>query len=228
MAAVSGDQVLQSNLNTGNVYLAAAKVMFNLPPHLEKCECQGPCVTPTTHLKSSVYKQQKVLQLASQYGAGTPQVHSQRLQGDRNANYADTRRLHGEWMRMYEATVTYWSEEMKRVQATGYSESRIMHRRRVYPAEPPITEAVNYPVQTTAADVMNKILIELDARLSADLPTALITMQQHDDIGAEVDENQAFYACRIFDEVVGQPAWIEGREYDLPVTVKCGVRWSQV
>jgi DNA polymerase-1 len=224
--AVSGDEFLGTALRSGNVYVHAAKEMFGLPKHLVKCECQGLCVDPTNHLKKSAYKGQKVIELAAQYGAGTPQVYSKALEEDRAAKYAQIKMQHERWKVLRKGTLAYWDAEMDRMSKCGYSASRIMDRRRVYPAPPPITEVVNYPIQATATDVMNICLPEVARRLHDVDPTALLMFQQYDAIDIECNEDACFAVAALMTECMERPFEIEGHSYTFKVDVKVGVRWS--
>lgn len=225
MAAVAGDEVLARGLAIGDVYTHGAKQMFGLPAHLVKCECSGRCVAPTQHLKDSVRKAQKILHLASQYAAGTTQIYTEFLKTDRTKTWTQVRVLHDGWKRTYEGTVAYWEREYARAIALGYSESRILGRRRVYPAEPKINEVVNFPVQATAAEIANLALIELDARLPGD---SAVIWQQHDAIGVECPEDVQEARRALMQECMTRPRIIEGIEYAFPVDCKVGTRWSSL
>jgi hypothetical protein len=164
----------------------------------------------------------------SQYAAGTAQVYSQYLAQDRTGKYARVKMFHEGWKKTYAGTVKYWEDEMTRVSLCGYSASCIMDRRRVYPAPPTINECANYPVQSTAADVANLTIIELEKRLAVEFPTALLIMQLHDALDVECDEDDVFGVCALMDEVMETPRKINGVSYVFPTEVKVGVRWSEV
>lgn len=129
-------------------------------------------------------------------------------------------------LKRYHGTVEYWKDEHARVQNCGYSESRIMGRRRTYPREPPITETANYPIQSTASDVANLAMIELDKQLTKYMPKANIVVQLHDAIDLEVPEKLADRAAEIMREAMEQPFTIGGQKFTFPVEIKQGVSWD--
>jgi DNA polymerase-1 len=100
--------------------------------------------------------------------------------------------------------VRYWQEEMALVQEKGYSESRLLGRRRSYPMPPELSETVNYPIQATAADMMNTEILTLDERLRADCPSAHIILQLHDAVDVECPEADVPKVERIMDEVMNR------------------------
>ena len=51
--------------------------------------------------------------------------------------------------------------------------------------------ALNAPIQGSAADIIKKAMIELDAQLEADDPDTLMLLQVHDELVIETDEDRA-------------------------------------
>lgn len=220
MYAVSGDEALGDALRSGDVYTYEAKKSFALPDHLVKCECDGDCKEPDNHLKSSARKSQKIVSLASQYAASTPQVYSQYLAEDRTVTWQRVKQQHEAWKRVRRGTVEYWSREWDRVMATGYSESRIMRRRVTYAAPPTLNRVVNYPIQSTAADVANLAGIDLDNALHKYAKRAKLNAQQHDAFTIECPEDDALGVAAIVEECMAQEREIEGVMHKFPVDVR--------
>jgi DNA polymerase-1 len=128
--------------------------------------------------------------------------------------------------------VSYWAEEQDRVwgkeESTGYSESRILHRRRVYPSRPDITEVANYPIQSTASDIANLAMIELDRRLKKFVPEARILTQLHDAFDVECPYRDQRVVKDIMKECMEAEYEINGRKRSFPVDFKIADRWSDV
>ena len=188
MQAVAADMMLLDAINSGDLYSAEARTYFNIPPE-EK-------------VKKDARQSAKIIRLGRQYGAGVKTVYAQALRMDRTFTLSRTQLLVAAFDKRYYRTVQYWHEEMERVRSCGYSESRLMGRRRTYPRPPELSETVNYPIQATAADMMNLELIALDERLRADCPSAHIIIQLHDAIDVECPEEDVPLVERIIDEVM--------------------------
>ena len=188
MQAVAADMMLLDAINSGDLYSAEARTYFNIPAG-EK-------------VKKDARQSAKIIRLGRQYGAGVKTVYAQALRMDRTFTLSRTQLLVAAFDKRYYRTVQYWHEEMERVRSCGYSESRLMGRRRTYPRPPELSETVNYPIQATAADMMNLELIALDERLRADCPSAHIIIQLHDAIDVECPEEDVPLVERIIDEVM--------------------------
>ncbi len=230
MAAVAEDNVLQTALDTGDVYTEDAKAIFNLPTTIVRCKCKSKaCAEPLLHLKNSARQTSKIGHLAFQYGAGLQTFHVQLLEENRKQSYTASRLVWEALRARYHRTVSYWSEEEVRVKATGYSESRIMGRRRVYPKLPPITDIANYPIQSTASDISNLALIELEERLLAEFgDRAVVVIYLYDAFDVETDIELVTRVRKVMAEVMTKPVMINGQSISFPVEFKDGELWSDV
>lgn len=218
MEAVSGDQQLAKNLATGDVYTEDAKMIFGLPATLTRKE-----------IKKAARDQGKVGHLGFQYEASTGTLFGQFLFLDRNIRYKQVQFIHDQLKKIYAGTVEYWGRERERVLAETYSETRLMQRRRYYPAEPAGTETSNYPIQGTAADIMNIEIINLWHALKKHVPSAKLLCQLHDAVDIEVEERHAGVVERILMDTMSAPEYeIEGRKRSFPLEVKRGKFWSEV
>lgn len=222
MAAVTGDRALVEALESGDVYASDA---INLFP-----QCQG----MSTHKKDANYvgtlafKQRqasKQVHLAFQYAAGTSAVYAQVLAEDFDAKYSHVAAIHEAMKKRYCGTVAYWFDEQKRVLDDGYSESRILQRRRAYPAEPPITEIANYPIQSTASDVMNLMVLRLRKRLRKAVNSSRLVGQLHDAVDVECKEELQTKVSAVLKEEMERPVSIGGREYVFPTEIKVSRSW---
>ncbi len=214
MCAVAHDEVLRLRLESGDVYTADARAWFRVPEGQE--------------LKKASRKQAKVIHLASQYGAGVKTVYLQVLKEDRSISFNACKLLNQEFMNSYHRTVSYWDEELERIAATGYSESRILHRRKVFPKMPERSQAVNFPIQSTAADIANLWYLEVDKRLQKELPSAFPVHQFHDAGDIECDEDDADKVKNIMMECAAQEHNIEGKMYAFPMEIKVSSNWADL
>lgn len=207
MACVANDRTLQSLIKSGaDLYEAEARRYFKIPDG--------------TPVKKALRQGAKIVRLARQYGAMENAVYSQAIASDRTMTISRTRALMNLFDTTYCDTVQYWKDETVRVAKTGYSEDRLHGRRRVYPRMPDPAEIANWPVQATAAAIMNEELIELDARLTNEWPDAFIEGQQHDALDIDCDEDDIEPVCKIVKEVTDRTRVINGIEFHFGIDLK--------
>lgn len=216
MAVIAADEVLAEALK-GDVYTEEAKEYFSLPEDTTK-----------KTIKKESRQAAKIIRLARQYGAGKKSVFQQAIKQDRKFTWEQCLNLMNAFDRRYHRTVAYWGEEHARVLSCGYSNSRILDRRRVYPSEPDRPETANYPIQGTAADIKNLALIELDKRLKKHVPSAKIVIDLHDAIYTECRKKDAKTVQRIKEDCMTAPHVIDGLQRVFPVTVGIADRWNEV
>ena len=84
--------------------------------------------------------------------------------------------------------------------------------------------AINTPVQGSAADLIKKAMLAVDARLRAEFPWQLMLLQVHDELLLEVDEDQVeAVGAMVRDEMIG------AIELSVPLVVDVGVgaNWDE-
>lgn len=215
MRAISKDDVLGEALATGDVYTADAIDFFGLPPDTTKKTC-----------KKEARKSAKIIHLGKQYGAGKKKVFQIALKQDRTMKWALASKLCDAFERRYQGTVAYWEREQARVEACGYSETRIMGRRRYYPRVPERTDTSNYPVQGTAADIKNIAMIELDRALTKHVPGASLIIDLHDALYVDAPKRRAGEVQRILEDTMQKTYEIDGDRYNFKVEAEAQERWS--
>lgn len=217
MHAVSGDDVLGNALSTGDVYSSDARDIFGFPADFN-----------VKKLKPAARKQAKIVHLGFQYGAGDAALFKQALEQDRSLSFKAVALIRKAMMKRYTGTVQYWRREHEQVLGCGYSESRILNRRRTYPAPPPPTETANYPIQSTASDIANLAMIELNRQLKKYVPEAHILVQLHDAFDVEVPHRHEGEVRRIMQETMEAPLIIAGKQFTFPVEIKSAECWGDV
>lgn len=213
MAAVAEDDVLTRALSTGDVYAFNALEWFGsqLPP--------GTTVEDIVEKHKGLRRATKIGHLSRQYGAGLATCHANALKSDRTFTFSRVRELIRRWDATYARTVAYWSEEMARVQAAGYSEGRILGGRRYYPQPPELTDVSNYPIQRTAGEMMNLELLELHSRLRSAKLKAEVVVQLHDAFDVECPEREVDTVKAIMEEVMDRSWEIGGVSHPFPVKI---------
>jgi DNA polymerase-1 len=84
--------------------------------------------------------------------------------------------------------------------------------------------AINTPVQGSAADLIKKAMLAVDARLQAEFPDQLLLLQVHDELLLEVDEDRAEEAGEMVREEM-----VSAIELSVPLVVDLGTgkNWEQ-
>jgi DNA polymerase I-like protein with 3'-5' exonuclease and polymerase domains len=220
MACVAADEVLQNIIRSGkDLYEEEARIYFKIPADQK--------------VKKPLRQGAKIGRLARQYGAQEKTCYSQGIAADRTMTISRMRAIIALFDATYWRTVKYWGEETNRVHAAGYSESRLLGRRRVYPRMPDLAEIANWPVQATASDIMNQEFIELDGRLEAEWPSAFIVDQLHDAVDVECDEEDVPRVQSIVSEVMDRNWVVNGVDFNFGIDVKVaysskGDTWASV
>jgi DNA polymerase-1 len=199
------------------VYTEDAKEFFGLPAHLTK-----------ETIKKDARKSSKIIHLGRQYGAGKKTTFGIALRQDRSLKWNVCSALCDAFDKRYARTVEWWDEEMERVMKTGYSETRIMNRRRSYPRPPANTDTSNYPIQGTAADVKNLALIALDAALTKYKMKSRIILDLHDAIYLECPKAEAPTAEKVLVECMEQEHTVEGKKVIFKAEAGRAFRWSDL
>lgn len=225
MAVVAGDQVLQDAIDGGDVYNAEACDYFGLDPTT---------FDPDHNKKhKDTRKAAKIIRLARQYWAQERAVFMQALRSDPSFTFNMATMLTRKFDKRYHATVDYWHREFAEAKRVGYSEGRILGGRRYYPRPPDPSEAVNYPIQRTAAEMMNEEIIELDRRLKAEVPKARIIIQLHDAIDVEAPEADEEKVCQVVTSVMHREVTFCQQTRLFPIELKVtraseGGTWADV
>lgn len=211
MACVANDRVLQDIIKSGlDLYTEEAKRYFSLPPE-----------TTDKTIKRSLRQGAKIIRLSRQYAAEEKACLNQALNMDRTITISRIRTLMKLFDETYKDTVIYWGTETKRVAAAGYSESRIMRRRRFYPRMPDLSEIANWPIQATASDIMNTEYIQLDERLTAEshLDAHIIT-QLHDAVDVDCPEENIDKVIPIMKEIHDRNWVVNDVDFNFGVDLK--------
>lgn len=222
--AVSGDEAMWEAISQGrDLYAEDVRAYF---PDQAKGMSDADIKAKLPKLRDAI----KAVRLGAQYAASTKAVYEQVVSADRTIAKRTVEELHKKFLRRSEGLVDYWREEAKRVARDHFSETRIMKRRRWYPVMPKPTEIANYPIQGSAADIMNIEIIKLDKVLSKHVPSARLVAQLHDAVDVDVPRRHAGEVKRILEDVMG--SHIEytfgPRKRCFPVDIHEGENWRAV
>jgi DNA polymerase-1 len=204
--------------NDRDIHRATAAAVYNIP-------------------FESVTKEQRYLakrvNFGLMYGMG-----ANRLARESGLPMAEAEKFIKEYFQRFPGVKQYFDGSISKAQEQGYLET-IKGRRRYFPAlamkqgDPGTRmararaerEAINMPVQGTAADIMKIAMIELSKRLKVERPRARLILQVHDELVIEVPEGEvaevARLACEVMEDAVKMSV-------PLHTEAKFGTNWAEM
>ena len=84
--------------------------------------------------------------------------------------------------------------------------------------------AINYPIQGSAADIIKCAMIRVDARIRAEQLKSHLVMQVHDELVLEVPEHEILKVKQLVDEEMGHAV---KTRVPLKVDISHGANWSE-
>lgn len=123
--------------------------------------------------------------------------------------------------------VTAWHQNMMRMaDRDGEIRSMILGRRRCFPIKQfDLSEVVNFPIQSSGADIINLGLMDIMPRLPT---TAFPILQIHDAVVFECDEDDQDLVKRLVVESFTRDVEYNGNTMNFPVDAKAGRTWAEV
>jgi len=123
--------------------------------------------------------------------------------------------------------VTAWHQNMMRMaDRDGEIRSMILGRRRCFPIKQfDLSEVVNFPIQSSGADLINLGLMDIMPRLPA---TTFPILQIHDAVVFECDEDDQDLVKRLVVESFTRDVEYNGNTMNFPVDAKAGHTWAEV
>ena len=206
MAHLSGDEAMLQAFREGfDIHTATASIIFSVG---------------TDEIDRAMRSKAKVINFGLLYGMGPSRLARETDMSIPEAN---------EFVERYFASfprVREWIDgTLEGARKNGYVET-LLGRRRPIPdinAENSRTRsfaenaAVNTPVQGSAADIIKRAMIDVEARLEGSGLGALMLLQVHDELVFEVPENELDATRELVKEAMEHAV-----ELDVPLTVDCG------
>jgi len=127
-----------------------------------------------------------------------------------------------------------WIDEMiKRAEERGYTETILGRRRPLVHIKSRNTvrrnfdrrNAVNTPIQGSAADLIKLAMLRIDRLIEDYIVKAKMLLQVHDELIFEVEEE---YCEQVMEQVKQEMEQVMELRLPLQVTVKCGIKWSDI
>jgi uracil-DNA glycosylase family 4 len=223
-AYVSGDGNMIKAIESGDFHTANAIVLFGeLPELLDPYEAkQGKGKNMRTMAKTSG--------LAVNYLAGADKLYETiRAQGF-SVRFPQVVAMLDRLHRAYAGHFDRVNQDLEFVRKYGYLKvGRLSGRLRWLGHAPSPSDCANGPIQGTAADVMNRLLIRIWKRLKKEYgATVKLIAQIHDAAIFEVPNELVETIRKIIQEEADRPVQINGRSVVFPIDLKDGARWVDV
>lgn len=189
LAHIADDAAMIDAFNSGvDIHTVTASQAFGVP--MDE-------VTPLMRSKA------KAVNFGIVYGIGAFS-----LAKDIHVSYSEAKQYIDSYMSTYKGVCKYMNEVVAHAKENGYVETMFNRRRPIgeFAASNAALRAFgervarNAPIQGTAADIIKIAMIRVYDRLKAELPTARLILQVHDELIVEADEADADKASLILRE----------------------------
>lgn len=189
LAHIANDAAMIDAFNSGvDIHTVTASQAFGVP--MDE-------ITPLMRSKA------KAVNFGIVYGIGAFS-----LAKDIHVSYSEAKQYIDSYMNTYKGVCKYMNEVVAKAKENGYVETMFNRRRPIgeFAASNAALRAFgervarNAPIQGTAADIIKIAMIRVYDRLKAELPTARLILQVHDELIVEADEADADKASLILRE----------------------------
>ncbi|MBO5788580.1 MAG: DNA polymerase I, partial [Clostridia bacterium] len=189
LAHLSGDEAMLEAFRQGiDIHASTASTVFGVP---------------LQQVTGELRKRAKAINFGIVYGMGAYSLSEDlQIPPKQAKEYIDS------YMASYPKIAHYLENTIAEATENGYT-TTLLGRRRYIP-QLKSTKAVekalgrrlamNSPIQGTAADIMKLAMICVDKRLKADVPSAHLVMQVHDELIVEVPQEESEKAARLLSE----------------------------
>lgn len=186
LAILSGDEAMISAFRSGaDIHTATAASAFRIPPEE---------VTP------ALRKSAKAINFGIVYG-----ISPYSLSQDLHITVSEAKSYIESYMQTYPSIHGYLEESVNHAAQVGYTETLYGRRRYIPELKSPNGAvralgrrmALNAPLQGTAADIVKMAMVRVSRALKAELPSARLLMQVHDELVLECPPEDAERAAAI-------------------------------
>jgi uracil-DNA glycosylase family 4 len=218
LAHISGDEVLKDIFRRGlNVHTENCKAMFGIDE-------QHP-------LWKSARRACKTYIFGRNYGGGLKGIHSRVVKAvpELNLTYAHFCEIDKAYRAAHPAYERWYNETVKTVQQRRWLKNAF-GRVRYFLGTPYniVKEGLNFPIQSTAADIINTAMIDLHRRWEIGEIQAKMIGQVHDSLLFELPKSSYRSELRCIKKVMEQPVQIAGEYVSFPVDVEVGESWGEL
>ena len=164
------------------------------------------------------YKLTKNVVYGLNYGAGAEKIWQQMLPKSPGLSLQEVRQVIRFWFNSHPAIEVWQQNHLQECRQRKYVEAPLSGRREHFYGEKiEPTKALNFPIQSTAGDIMNKAILTVASNLLAD---EQILFQIHDEIDTQGADEQRIKA--VHEDAMQQTITLNGCTIKLRTETKCG------
>lgn len=221
-AYLSGDEIAIREIESGDVYVAAAKTLFgNIPGAIEALDAYVKDKKTAPKLAANLRQLAKMARLAANYLIVADSLYPKLKAEGLNVDYNGVRKVLDKIHFTYRTYFRFVDTNVELVKQCGYIEDPILGRKRRLGFEPSGPDVANYPIQAGIGAAMNERMLEIAARLKTEAPASHIVCQVHDSCFIDTPQVDAPKVRAIIAEVWDRSVVLKnGRSFKLPVEQK--------
>ncbi len=217
-AAVTGDKPLQDVFASGlKVHKINQDLLFGLKEDHP--------------LYKHAYRACKTYIFGRGYGGGLQGIHRRLVQAvpELNLTFEKFCEIDSKYKKAHKA-ITKWEEKTKDTVLADRCLNNAFGRVRYFlGSDNEITrEGLNFPIQSTAADILNMSLIRISDAIDKGILKSKLIITVHDSIGFEVPDNLLKKEAKIIKGLMEAPVKIKGKSYVFPVDFEVGKDWGHL
>lgn len=218
MAEISNDDVLREVFKKGlNVHTENTKLMFG--------------IDEDHPLWKAARRACKTYIFGRNYGGGLKGIHTRVMKAvpELNLTYAHFCEIDDAYRKAHPAYDRWYNETVERVKTDRCLTNPFGRTRYFLGREAEIIrEGLNFPIQSTAADIINMAMITLHKMYKKGQLQARMIGQVHDSLLFEIKRGKVKQETRIIKEVMERPVDINGKSVSFPVDAESGLSWGEL
>lgn len=218
LAEISEDEVLRKVFKVGlNVHTENCKQMFGIDEDHPKWK--------------AARRACKTYIFGRNYGGGLKGIHARVMKAvpELNLTYNHFVEIDEAYRAAHPAYDKWYNQTVKTVQSRQWL-SNAFGRVRYFLGRPEeiVREGLNFPIQSTASDIINTAMIGIHALIIDGSLKAKLVGQVHDSLLFEVPKGSYKKQATIIKGVMQQPVSINGRRVSFPVDAEVGRNWAEM
>jgi DNA polymerase I-like protein with 3'-5' exonuclease and polymerase domains/uracil-DNA glycosylase len=211
-AVLSQDEALLSVFEREDPHRASAALIFDVG---------------YDEVTSAMRRVWKTVLYAFSYGAEVSTIWQQLLMHDSKMTLREVQEFLKAMERRYPKWMAWRNRLPLQARRQGFLASPILGRRRYFIGGDAGSQALNWPNQSGAADILNDVVLMLMPLLKDRFPDVYLVNQCHDELTLETPEDRAREVGELLGEVMTRPRSLEGKPpYRFPAEVKICRRWG--
>lgn len=218
LALLARDEVLLQAFEQGiDVHAMNTEALFGIEIPVDKAERTKEHGDLRTISKRFVF--------GSNYGAAPESLWAKLVVDAPDLTLAVVCQMHRRWYRKHACIRHFQQKMIARARRHDHIQFPLSGRRQWFYGQVKETECANYPIQGTAADIMNPATLRIARRFRDELSGhARLIIQVHDELTAETD--RPIEAFKIMKEEMERPVEIDGRSFSFSTSADISIYWA--